>query len=107
MVGFAKVDKGLVVKDKIKRVANFHKETVESVAEMLGSMGFTHTSELRPWHIMRRISSTETKHYGELYAYLKPGELCGVDIHPQSDNRYVNLSLLHGHCHDIVHGVRC
>jgi RNA-directed DNA polymerase len=24
-----------------------------------------------------------------------------------SDNRYVNLSLLHGHCHDIVHGARC
>lgn len=23
------------------------------------------------------------------------------------DNRYVNLSLLHGHCHDIAHGVRC
>jgi RNA-directed DNA polymerase len=23
-----------------------------------------------------------------------------------SDNRYVNLSLLHGHCHDIAHGVR-
>jgi RNA-directed DNA polymerase len=24
-----------------------------------------------------------------------------------SDNRYVNLSLLHGHCHDIAHGARC
>jgi RNA-directed DNA polymerase len=24
-----------------------------------------------------------------------------------SDNRYVNLSLLHGHCHDIAHGIRC
>lgn len=24
-----------------------------------------------------------------------------------SDNRYVNLSLLHGHCHDIAHAVRC
>lgn len=23
------------------------------------------------------------------------------------DNRYVNLSLLHGHCHDVVHGTRC
>ena len=50
---------------------------------MLGSMGLTHTSELKPWHIMRRISSTDTKHYGELYQYLKSGELCGDDIHPQ------------------------
>ena len=24
-----------------------------------------------------------------------------------SDNRYMNLSLLHGHCHDIAHGIRC
>ena len=24
-----------------------------------------------------------------------------------SDNRYVNLSLLHGHCHDIAHATRC
>ena len=24
-----------------------------------------------------------------------------------SDNRYVNLSLLHGHCHDIAHASRC
>lgn len=23
------------------------------------------------------------------------------------DNRYENLSLIHGHCHDIVHGARC
>lgn len=25
----------------------------------------------------------------------------------RKDNRYVNLSLLHGHCHDIAHGARC
>jgi RNA-directed DNA polymerase len=23
------------------------------------------------------------------------------------NNRYVNLTLLHGHCHDYVHGARC
>jgi len=74
---------GLVVEDKNKRVANFHKETIESVAEMLGSMGLERTTDLKPWHIMRRVSPTEIKHYGELYSYLKPGDLGGEDIHPQ------------------------
>jgi RNA-directed DNA polymerase len=34
-----------------------------------------------------------------------------VEVHHvngnHSDNRYANLSLLHGHCHDLVHGQRC
>ncbi len=34
-----------------------------------------------------------------------------VEVHHlngnHSDNRYVNLSLLHGHCHDIAHASRC
>jgi len=76
-----KLAKGLVVEEKYKRVASFHRETVKSVSEMLGSMGVAHTSQLRPWHIMRRVSPTETKHYGELYDYLKPGNLNSDDVH--------------------------
>lgn len=67
--------KGLIVKEKNKRVANFHKETIDSVAEMLGAMGLTHTRELRPWNIARRISFSQIRHYGELYRYIKPGSL--------------------------------
>ena len=66
---------GLVVSAKNKRVANFHKETINSVAEMLGSMGLKHSSELQPWHIMRRVNFTTVQHYGELYRYLKPADL--------------------------------
>ena len=67
--------KGLIVEDKDKRVANFHKETVESVAEMLGAMGLHHTADLRPWHVVRRVSATKVRHYGELYRYVDPGSL--------------------------------
>lgn len=66
---------GLVVEDKNKRVANFHSETIESLAEMLGAMGLNHSNELRPWHVMRRVNYTDTKHYGELYEYLRPKDL--------------------------------
>lgn len=66
---------GLVPADKAVRVASFHKETVESVSEIIGAMGLSTPEELRPWHIMRRVSPTEIKHYGEIYEYLDEGEL--------------------------------
>jgi hypothetical protein len=38
-------------------------------------LGLASASDLRPWHIMHRISPTETRHYGELYEYLDDGAL--------------------------------
>ena len=66
---------GLDVTDKRVRVATFHRETVRSVSELIGAMGLHHTKELRPWHILRRVDTTEIKHYGEIYHYLQPGVL--------------------------------
>ncbi len=74
---------GLVVADKNKRVANYHKETVMSVCEIMGAMGIEDTADLQPEHINRRISATETKNYGELYDYLKGGELLS-DVLPEA-----------------------
>jgi hypothetical protein len=37
---------------------------------------------------MRRVSSTEIKHYGEIYEYLEPGSLLQADI-PKSYVRAV------------------
>jgi len=66
---------GLVVSDKKKRVASYHAETVESVAEMLGAMGISRTEDLRHWHITKRVAPNELRHYGELYHYLNEGDL--------------------------------
>lgn len=66
---------GLVPSDKKVRVYNFHRQTLQSVTELLGAMGIAHPHELRPWHIMRRTSPTEVHHYGEIFEYLKPGAL--------------------------------
>ena len=73
---------GLVVTDKRKRVANFHKETLECLAEMIGAMGLHSCHQLRPWHILRRVSVNETRHYGELYDFLDDRELLGDSIPP-------------------------
>lgn len=66
---------GLDPTEKSTRVANFHRETIKSLSEMLGAIGLASSTDLRPWHVMHRVSPTETKHYGELYDFLDDGEL--------------------------------
>jgi glutamate synthase domain-containing protein 2 len=68
---------GLVVSDKSVRVRNFHQNTVRSFTELLGAAGLHAPGELRPWHILRRVTPTESKHYGEMYDYLEVNELLG------------------------------
>ncbi len=72
--------RGLVVENKTVRVANFQRETVRSVADLLGAMGLSHCSEVRPWHITRRTGTTEIKHFGEIYPFLKEGDLLQSEI---------------------------
>ncbi|MFN3190796.1 MAG: FMN-binding glutamate synthase family protein [Aureliella sp.] len=78
-VGVATQDRslmaGLAVSDKKVRVMNFHRETVKSFCEILGALGLEDPNDLRPWHVMHRISPTETRHYGELYQFLEEGAL--------------------------------
>ncbi len=71
---------GLDVKDKSKRVFQYHYETIHSVGEILAAMGLTSSTQLRPWHIMRRFDENTAKHYGEIFNYLKPGDLLSNDI---------------------------
>jgi hypothetical protein len=38
-------------------------------------MGLHTPKQLRPRHLMRRISSTQVKDYGEIYSFIKDGDL--------------------------------
>ena len=69
--------RGLVIGDKAVRVAHFQQNTVRAFTELLAASGLSEPHELRPWHILRRVSKTETKHYGEMYEYVKRGALLG------------------------------
>jgi glutamate synthase domain-containing protein 2 len=82
---------GLVPRQKSLRVANFHRETIESLCEMLGAIGLSSSSDLRPWHIMTRISQTEVRHYGEIYSYLEEGELLRTPL-PKAYERACNAA---------------
>ena len=66
---------GLVVTEKYKRVARYHAETVHAAMDLMGAAGLSDPAELRPWHVMRRVSQFETRHYGEVIEFLEPGAL--------------------------------
>lgn len=66
---------GLHVGDKTTRVKKYHHSTLQSFMDVLGAAGLSHPSELRPWHIQRRVDTVTVKHYGEIYHYLEPGAL--------------------------------
>ena len=72
--------RALVVPDKAERVFNFHRATIEALAELVGAAGLDHPTEFAPEHFSRRISAHEVKSFAELYSPLEPGVLlagCG------------------------------
>lgn len=48
--------RGLVVPDKAERVYNFHRNTLKALMEVVGAAGCEHPSELRPQHIIHRVT---------------------------------------------------
>lgn len=89
---------GLVPTLKSVRVANFHRETMESMCEMLGAIGLAKSSDLRPWHIMSRISQTEVRHYGEIFEYLQEGDLLKTPL-PEAYRRACEAASSHSFAH--------
>ncbi len=67
--------RALVVPSKADRVHEFHKSTLHALSELVAAAGLTHPGQLKPEHIIRRISSTEVTSLATLYKFLKPGEL--------------------------------
>ena len=67
--------KALVVTDKAQRVYNFHRNTLHALADLVGAAGLKHPGDMRPLHIVRRISTNEIRLIANLYHFLKPGEL--------------------------------
>ncbi len=97
----ARLVKGLVVTDKTERVYNFHKETLKTFNDLMAAAGLEGPEDLRPWHIMRRIGPFETRHYGEMFHYLEPGDLL-ADPLPKAYARAVNAAASHTFDHVYV-----
>jgi glutamate synthase domain-containing protein 2 len=67
--------KALDVPDKTARVAHFHQNTMKALAQLIAAAGLTHPSQLKPHHIVRRVSPNQVKLASVLMPYLTPGEL--------------------------------
>jgi glutamate synthase domain-containing protein 2 len=65
--------KGLVVEDKKVRVANYHKNTVESFVELIGAAGIDHPDKINRSHVYRRVFMNMVKTYEEIYPTLPEG----------------------------------
>jgi glutamate synthase domain-containing protein 2 len=67
--------KALVVPEKGLRVLNFHHNTLHALLELLQATGVHSPSELKPHHIVKRISSSEITLLSNLLNILEPGDL--------------------------------
>ncbi|CAN5276894.1 FMN-binding glutamate synthase family protein [soil metagenome] len=74
--------KGLVVDDKKARVANFHKNTVESFVELLGAAGLDNPDKINRTHVYRRVFMNLVKTYEEIYPTIPDGSLLPGADHP-------------------------
>ena len=77
--GIATQDKGrqsgLVVPDKAQRVANFHRNTVRALGDLVGAAGCLHPSELTPRHLQLRLSEQRSISAVKTYDLLERGQL--------------------------------
>lgn len=75
--------KALDVEDKSVRVYNYHTNTLKALSELIAAAGLTHPSQIKPEHLVRRVSSTELKLFSDLYYWMPAGGLLGDEIENQ------------------------
>jgi len=82
--------KGLVVKEKAKRAANYHHETIQSFTELVIAAGISKPEEISRDLINKRMSMTSVKKYSDLYPPLKTGCLLTAQSIPEDYKMYFN-----------------
>jgi glutamate synthase domain-containing protein 2 len=67
--------RGLVVTDKSERVFNYHRNTLDDLAQVVAACGIDHPNELTPRLLCHRTSALHHKTYKHLFDWLSPNEL--------------------------------
>ncbi|CAL1519227.1 FMN-binding glutamate synthase family protein [Chitinophaga sp. MM2321] len=73
--------KGVNVADKRVRVANFHRNTIAAVAELMGACGFGSPEKVDPAVMYRRVTRTDIRSFEEIYAP-DEGRSAGAALYP-------------------------
>ena len=77
--------RALVAPLKAERVANYHRATLRSLAELTAAAGLQHPGQFQREHFSRRVSPKEVASFLALYPGLRPGEL----LRGTSDPRFL------------------
>jgi glutamate synthase domain-containing protein 2 len=80
--------RGLVVVDKAPRVRQFHQGTLAALGELVGAAGLAHPNDLRPVHILKRVSPSEVKSFAEVYTFLQHRELLSGTAEPHYSQQW-------------------
>ncbi|NSL85495.1 FMN-binding glutamate synthase family protein [Chitinophaga sp. Mgbs1] len=72
---------GVNVEDKRVRVANFHRNTIYALAELMGACGYAAADKINPAAMYRRVTRTDIRSYEEIYAP-DNGRSNGVALYP-------------------------
>ena len=75
--------RALHIPDKAQRVYNFHKNTLKSLAAIVGAVGLHHPKDLQAYHIARRLENGQIKLLSKFYYFTEPGVL--LDLSARSD----------------------
>ena len=59
----------------VRRVRQFHRNTLAALGELVGAAGLAHPNRLRPMHILEQISASEVKSFAEVCRFLEHREL--------------------------------
>jgi len=73
----------LDVDDKASRVSNYHASMIKNLMELVAVAGLKHPSEIRPWHISRRIAGDEVSDYSKVYPCIIEGCLLSDKTRPE------------------------
>lgn len=68
-------ERALVVPDKAERVWRYQERTVHALAELLAAAGLRHPDELRPHHLVHRVSSVEIRQFDRMHYFADPDDL--------------------------------
>ncbi len=67
--------RALDVPSKAERVANFQRNTLHALAELVAAAGLLHPSDLKAHHFLRRTDADRVQSFAQLYEHLAPGQL--------------------------------